>query len=48
MMKAGKTKAEIIAAKPSAKFDEEMGGGFINPEVLANLVYEGLKRQAHD
>jgi glyoxylase-like metal-dependent hydrolase (beta-lactamase superfamily II) len=48
MMKAGKTKDEIIAAKPSAKYDEKMGGGFIKPEVLANLVYEGLKRQAHD
>jgi glyoxylase-like metal-dependent hydrolase (beta-lactamase superfamily II) len=48
MMKAGKTKDEIIAAKPSAKYDEKMGGGFIKPEALANLVYEGLKRQAHD
>jgi len=48
MMKAGKTKDEIIAAKPSAKYDEKMRGGFIKPEVLANLVYEGLKRQAHD
>ena len=48
MMKAGKSNAEIIAAKPSSKYDEKMGGGFIKPKVLANLVHEGLKRQAHD
>ena len=31
LMKDGKTREEIVAAKPSAEFDEKWGKAFINP-----------------
>jgi hypothetical protein len=33
--------AEIVAAKPSARTDEEWGNGFITPSAFIALVYEG-------
>ena len=39
MVKKGKSMKEIIAAKPSAEFDERWGKGFIPPErMIAMLV----------
>jgi len=42
LKKQGRSLAEIIAAKPSARTDEEWGNGFITPSVFIALVYEGV------
>lgn len=42
-MKAdGKTLEQVIAAKPTASTDEQLGKGFIKPEQFASFVYETL------
>ncbi len=43
-IKDGKTLEETIAMKPSAKFDEKMGGGFITPEIFTSFLYKHLSR----
>lgn len=42
MKKAGKTEAEVIAAKPTAKYDDQYGKFFINGENFTKLVYRTL------
>jgi glyoxylase-like metal-dependent hydrolase (beta-lactamase superfamily II) len=39
----GKTGEEIVAAKPTADFDEKWGGGFMEPDLWVGLVYESMK-----
>lgn len=43
MKKQGKTLAEVVAAKPTAKWDAKYGQFVINPDFFTRLVYEGLK-----
>ncbi len=38
----GKTEAEIIAAKPTAAFDAEWGGGFLAPDLWVKVVYSSM------
>ncbi|MFG0328842.1 MAG: MBL fold metallo-hydrolase [Phycisphaerales bacterium] len=40
----GKSREEVIAAAPSASFDEEWGGGFMKPEQWVGIVYDGMTR----
>ena len=40
----GKTEDEVFAAKPTAEFDAEWGGGFMNPENFTRFAYQSLKR----
>jgi glyoxylase-like metal-dependent hydrolase (beta-lactamase superfamily II) len=42
LKKQGKTLGEVLAAKPSARTDEEWGNGFINPTRFIPLVYQGV------
>jgi hypothetical protein len=42
LKKKGKSKDEIVAAKPSAAFDAKWGSGPIDPGFFARLVYEGV------
>ena len=42
LMDAGKSTDEIIAAKPTAEFDETWGGGFIKPDQWVGLVCKGM------
>jgi len=42
LKKQGKTLGETLAAKPSARTDQEWGGGFINPIRFIALVYQGV------
>ena len=42
MMEQGKTRAEIIAAKPTADFDERWGNGFFSAEQFTGAVYDAL------
>jgi cyclase len=38
----GKSLEEVIAARPTAEFDERLGGAFISPERLVGFIYESL------
>jgi len=38
----GKTKDEVVAAKPSGDFDAAWGTGFMKPDVWLGLVYDSL------
>lgn len=40
----GKTQDEVVAAKPTARFDAAWGGGFLNPEAFTRIVYGDLSR----
>jgi glyoxylase-like metal-dependent hydrolase (beta-lactamase superfamily II) len=38
----GKTLTEVVAAKPTEKYDSTYGTGFMKPEVFLGLVYQGV------
>lgn len=38
----GKTRDQVLAAKPTADFDAKWGTGFINAERMTGLVYDSL------
>jgi cyclase len=40
---AGKSREEVIAAGPTAEFDERLGQGFISAERLAGFIYDSLE-----
>jgi hypothetical protein len=42
MLKDGKKVAEIVAAKPSAEFDERLGKGFVPPARFIEMIVSGL------
>jgi cyclase len=41
----GKSEEEVLAAKPTAEFDEQWGKGFMNAEMFTRFAYQSLKRQ---
>jgi glyoxylase-like metal-dependent hydrolase (beta-lactamase superfamily II) len=41
LKKSGRSLDEVIAAKPTAKFDAKWGGGFISPSFVTELVFVG-------
>lgn len=41
----GKTKAQVIAAKPSAEWDAKWGQGFMKPDVFLGVVYESMSKK---
>ena len=42
-MKAeGRSLEEVRAAKPTAAFDERLGGGFVNPDALVGFIYASV------
>ncbi|MEM7356996.1 MAG: MBL fold metallo-hydrolase [Acidobacteriota bacterium] len=43
LVEAGKTLEEVVAAKPTAPFDEKWAKGFIPPEGFCKIVYNTLK-----
>ncbi len=43
-IKAGKTLEQVIASKPSAKYDAVWGKGFLAPEKFVEMVYKNLKK----
>jgi glyoxylase-like metal-dependent hydrolase (beta-lactamase superfamily II) len=43
MIEDGKSRDEIVAAKPTGEFDKEWGGGFIKPDDWVGLIYSSLK-----
>jgi glyoxylase-like metal-dependent hydrolase (beta-lactamase superfamily II) len=42
LKRAGKTLAEVQAAKPTAEFDEALGKAFIKPDQLVQFIYDTL------
>ncbi len=40
----GMSEDEAVAARPTAEFDEQYGGGFMNPENFNRLLYQNLSR----
>ena len=44
LVKQGKTLEEIVAAKPTADFDERWGKGFIPPARYIEMVMKGLPK----
>lgn len=42
MIEAGKSREDILAAKPTDAFDERLGGGFVTPDQFAGFVYDSL------
>ena len=38
----GQSRDEVVAAKPTAPWDERWGGGFIGPDEMAGTVYDSL------
>jgi cyclase len=45
LIQQGKTKEQVIAAKPSAEWDATWGSGFMKPDVFLGIVYESMKRK---
>ena len=45
LIKQGKTKEQVIAAKPSAEFDATWGAGFMKPDVFLGIVYESMTKK---
>lgn len=39
----GATLESVVAAKPTAAFDDMLGGGFIQPDKFVEIVYQSLK-----
>ena len=42
LIEQGQTKEEIIAAKPTAEFDADWGGGFLAPDIWVGIVYDAM------
>lgn len=43
LVKAGKSKEEVVAAKPTAEWDATWGTGFIKGDVFVGILYESVK-----
>ena len=39
---AGKSRDEVVAARPTAAYDERLGHGFISPDQLVSFVFDSL------
>jgi glyoxylase-like metal-dependent hydrolase (beta-lactamase superfamily II) len=46
LVEQGKSREEVVAAKPSADHDAEWGRGFMQPDVWVGIVYDGYVAQA--
>ncbi len=46
MVRAGRSRDEVIAAKPTADLDADWGRGFMKPDVWVGIAYDGF-RSAH-
>ncbi|MEQ8765945.1 MAG: MBL fold metallo-hydrolase [Planctomycetota bacterium] len=42
LISAGKSRDEVIDAKPTSEFDEAWGQGFLTPDTFVGIVYDGL------
>jgi hypothetical protein len=42
LKKQGRALADVIASKPSARYDAEWGTSFMTPAAFLELVYQGV------
>ncbi len=45
LIKQGKTREQVIAAKPSAEFDATWGSGFMKPDLFVGYAYDSMKKK---
>jgi cyclase len=45
LVRAGQTVDQVIAAKPTAKWDPQWGQGFLKPEAFVRIVYDSLSQK---
>jgi glyoxylase-like metal-dependent hydrolase (beta-lactamase superfamily II) len=45
LVKAGKSKNDVVAARPTARLDAAWGGGFLKPNDFVGLVYDSLSTE---
>jgi glyoxylase-like metal-dependent hydrolase (beta-lactamase superfamily II) len=45
LIKKGKSKEEVVAAKPTADWDATLGRGNIKPEMLVGFAYDSMKKK---
>jgi len=45
LIKEGKTKEQVVAAKPTAEWDATWGTGFMKPDVFLGIVYDSMKKK---
>lgn len=43
LIKAGKSREEVIKSKPTADLDAKWGAGFLNADAWVGIVYDGIK-----
>ncbi|MEE9218085.1 MAG: MBL fold metallo-hydrolase [Acidobacteriota bacterium] len=43
LMREGKSRAEVIAAKPTWDYDEKWGQGFLDPDTWVGIVYDSMQ-----
>lgn len=44
LIKAGKSKTEVIAAKPTKEYDADWAGGFMKPDIWVGILYTSLSK----
>ena len=44
LIEQGKSEDEVVAAKPTAEWDAQWGGGFMTPENFTRFSYRSLSR----
>ena len=44
LINQGRTREQVIAAKPTAEWDATLGTGFMQPAVFLGIVYDSMKR----
>jgi cyclase len=44
LVKAGKSRDEVVSAKPTQDLDEKWGHGGMEPDVFAGIVYDGMTK----
>jgi cyclase len=45
LVAAGKSEEAVVAAKPTAPWDEAWGKGFLNPDAFTRIVFAGMKKK---
>ncbi|HJR36325.1 MAG TPA: MBL fold metallo-hydrolase [Gemmatimonadales bacterium] len=45
LIRQGKTREEVIAARPTAEWDATWGAGFMKPDVFLGIVYQSMTKQ---
>jgi glyoxylase-like metal-dependent hydrolase (beta-lactamase superfamily II) len=45
LIRQGKTREEVIAAKPTAEWDATWGAGFMKPDVFLGIVYQSMTKK---